>query len=162
MPFVLILELSNYDGELLEEIGSTIENDLYTELQGFKKVDRAILREHVQNVNRVLGNIVTDNITATNNLVKTCAILIAVLPFISRLFEKLVANQLHQHVVDNGLLSPAESAYRHLHFTVTRLLNNTNDWYSGLDTGKLVGPAFDVVDHGILCRKLEHCRIQQR
>ena len=71
-----ILELSDHDRELLEEIKSTVENDLDTELQGFKKVDRAVLREHVQNVNRVLGNIVKDNITATNNLVKACAILI--------------------------------------------------------------------------------------
>ena len=70
------LELSHQDRELIEEIKSTIENDLETELQGFKKVDRALLREHVQNVNRVLGSIVTDNITATNNLVKACAILI--------------------------------------------------------------------------------------
>ena len=71
-----ILELSDHDRELLEEIKSTIENDLDTELQGFKNVDRSLLREHVQNVNRVLANIVTDNITATNNLVKVCAILI--------------------------------------------------------------------------------------
>ena len=71
-----ILELSDHDRELLEEIKSTIENDLDTELQGFKKVDRSVVREHVQNVNRVLGNIVTDNKTSTNNLVKACAILI--------------------------------------------------------------------------------------
>ena len=51
-------------------------NDHDRELQGFKKVDTSVLREHVQNINRVLGNIVTDNITAKNNLVKACAILI--------------------------------------------------------------------------------------
>ena len=67
---------------------------------------------------------------------------ISVSPVIARLFEKLVANQLYQHVIDNGLLSPAQSAYRHFHSTVTHLLKNTNDWYSGLDTGKLVGLAF--------------------
>ena len=67
---------------------------------------------------------------------------ISALPVIARLFEKLVANQLYQHVIDNGLLSPAQSAYRHFHSTVTHLLKNTNDWYSGLDTGKLVGHAF--------------------
>ena len=64
-----ILELLDYDRELLEEAESTIEHDLDTEREGFKKVDRAVLREHVKNV-------VTDNKAATNNLVKACSILI--------------------------------------------------------------------------------------
>ena len=67
---------------------------------------------------------------------------ISLLPVIARLFQKLVANQLYQHAIDIGLLSPAQSAYRHLHSTVTHLLKNTNDWYSGLDRGKLVGLTF--------------------
>ena len=71
-----ILEISNHDRELIEEIKSKIGHDFDTELQGFKKVDRVVLREHVRNVNRVLGNIVTDNITATKKLLKTCATLI--------------------------------------------------------------------------------------
>ena len=71
-----ILEVSNHDRELIEEIKSKIGHDFDTELQGFKKVDRVVLREHVRNVNRVLGNIVTDNITVTKKLVKTCATLI--------------------------------------------------------------------------------------
>ena len=62
---------------------------------------------------------------------------ISVLAVIARFFEKRDANQLYQHVVDNELLSPAESADRRLHSTVIHLLQNTNDWYSGLDTGKL-------------------------
>ena len=50
-----------------------------------------------------------------------------------------------------------------LHSTATHLLKNTDDSYSGLDLGKLVGltfidlkKAFDTVDHEILCKKLEH------
>ena len=94
---------------------------------------------------------------------------ISVLLGIVRLFDKLVANQLYQHVLDNGLLSPAQSAYRHFHSTVTHLLKNTNDLYSSLDTGMRVGltfidlkNSFDTVDHGILCSKLEHYGFQQR
>ena len=51
------------------------------------------------------------------------------------------------------------------------MLKNTDDWYNGLDLGKLVGlvfidlkKAFDTVDHETLCEKLEiygiqHCEL---
>ena len=94
---------------------------------------------------------------------------ISVLPVISRLFEKLVTNQLYQHMNDNGCFSPDQSGFLRLHSTVTCLLKNTDDWYNGLDLGKLVGlvfidlkKAFDTVDHDILCKKLEYYGIQQR
>lgn len=46
------------------------------ELQGFKKVDRILLRYHVKKVNGVLKNFATENITGTDNLIKACTILI--------------------------------------------------------------------------------------
>ena len=73
-----ILELANHDRERIEEVKSRIKKDLDAKLHGFRKKDRALLRQHVQNVNRVMGNIVIDNITATNNLVWACAILVGV------------------------------------------------------------------------------------
>ena len=94
---------------------------------------------------------------------------ISVLPVISRLFEKLAADQLYQHMYDNGLFSSEQSGFLRLHSTVTCLLKNTDDWYNGLDLGKLVGlvfidlkKAFDTVDHDILCKKLEYYGIQER
>ena len=56
-----------------------------------------------------------------------------------------------------------------LHSAVTCLLKNTDDWYNGLELGKLVGlvfldlkKEFDTVDHDILCKKLKCYGIQER
>ena len=67
---------------------------------------------------------------------------ISVLPVISRLFEKLVTNQVYKHMEDNGLFSSGQSAYLRLHSTATHLLKNTDYWYNGLDLGRLVGLVF--------------------
>ena len=88
--------------------------------------------------------------------------LISVLPVISRLFERLVYNQLYQHLTGNNLLANEQSGFRALHSTLMSLLKNTDDLYSGLDNGQLVGlvlidleKAFDAVNHYTLCQKLE-------
>ena len=67
---------------------------------------------------------------------------ISVLPVISRLFEKLVTNQLYQYMNDNGYFSSGQSGFLRLHSIVTCLLKNIDDWYSGMDLGKLLGLVF--------------------
>ena len=94
---------------------------------------------------------------------------ISVLPVISKLFEKLVFNQLYQYMKENGLFTSDQSGFLRLHSTLTCLLKMSDDWYTGLDLGKLVGlvfidlkKAFDTVDHDILCKKLELYGVQLR
>ena len=94
---------------------------------------------------------------------------ISFLPVISRLCEKLVSNQLYQYLDHNSLLGPNQSGLRRLHSTVTCLLRNADDWYTGLDSGQMLGmifvdlkKIFDTVDHCVLCNKLKLYGIQQR
>ena len=76
---------------------------------------------------------------------------ISVLPVITRLFEKLVFDQLYRYFDENGFLSPDQSGFRALHSTVTSLLKCTDNWYSGLDTGQMTGLIFnDLIKHLIL------------
>ena len=67
---------------------------------------------------------------------------------------------MYQHVNDNVYFPSEQSGFLRPHSTVTCLLKNTDDWYNGLDLGKLVGlvfidlkKAFDTVDHDMLCNK---------
>ena len=78
-------------------------------------------------------------------------------------------DQLYHCMNENGHFSPVQSGFLHLHSTATSLLKSTDDWYNGMDLGRLVGvvfidlkKAFYTVDHEILCRKLDLYGIHQR
>ena len=70
---------------------------------------------------------------------------------------------------ENCLFTPDQSGFLRLYSTLTCLFKMSDDWYNGLDLGKLVRlafidlkKAFDTVDHDILCKKLEHYSVQKR
>ena len=76
------------------------------------------------------------------------------LSFISKLIERAVATEVNEHVHNNKLGEPLQSAYRPLHSTETVLLRVKNDILCNIDDHKAVAlvlldlsAAFDTVDH---------------
>ena len=61
---------------------------------------------------------------------------ISVLPVVSRLFEKLVYDQLYTYRNSNNLIHPGQSGFQTFHSVLTCLLKCTNDWYLNMDKGK--------------------------
>ena len=77
--------------------------------------------------------------------------------FISKVIEKVVASRILDHLKENNLLDPMQSAYRSGHSTETALLRVHNDIVSAIDKGHGVflilldiSAASDTVDHEVL------------
>ena len=86
---------------------------------------------------------------------------VSILSTISKLFERVVYNQLDQYLQDHKLLYEYQSGFRSAFSTDTCLVHLTDYIKQEQDKGNYVGmvlldlqKAFDTVDHGILIQKL--------
>ena len=84
------------------------------------------------------------------------------LPYISKLAERVVADQLTSHLEHHNLLDKFQSAYRPRHSCETALLRLLNDLLCTADAGNLtllvlldLSAAFDVIDHSTLLTRLQ-------
>ena len=86
---------------------------------------------------------------------------ISILPTLSKILEKHVANSLLEFLRDNNLIYNLQSAFRTGHSTETALIRLTDEILLNMDKDEVTGlvfidfrNAFDTIDHKLLLRKL--------
>ena len=91
---------------------------------------------------------------------------ISLLPVLSKLLERHIANVLLQHLTDKQQISASQWGFHSRKSTVTALLETTHNWFELLEHGKEVGAvffdfrkAFDSVPHRALIEKLENLQV---
>ena len=84
------------------------------------------------------------------------------LPFLSKLLEKVVQNQLQHHITSNDAMPKFQSAYRQFRSTETALVKIFNDLLLPADQEQVsalclldLTSAFDTVDHSLVVTRLQ-------
>ena len=84
------------------------------------------------------------------------------LPFVCNIIEKVVDARMEDHLRENDLHEPLQSAYRKHHSTETALIKIQIDIHQALDSGQVaslvlleLSAAFDTFEHSILTECLK-------
>ena len=84
---------------------------------------------------------------------------ISLLPSISKVFERIVYNQLYSYLTTNGILFKSQYGFRKLHSTETAAIELTDTLLQNLDNGDIpiaifldLSKAFDTLDHTVLLK----------
>ena len=88
---------------------------------------------------------------------------ISLLPSLSKIFEKVISNQIHMHFEPNNLFYTGQYGFRKKHSTQLAALELVDRITQDLDIGKTpisifidLSKAFDTLDHNILISKLQY------
>ena len=86
---------------------------------------------------------------------------ISVLSAVSKIFERIIYDQLYLYLNEYNLLSESQSGFRPYNSTGSALLDATTDWLNSMDQGYMnvvvfldLAKAFDTVNHDMLMNKL--------
>ena len=87
---------------------------------------------------------------------------VAILCILSKVIERVVYMQIVEYMTKNDLFHPNHHGFRAHHSTATAMVQMYDSWVQAADKGELTGvcmldmsAAFDVVDHGLLLKKLK-------
>ena len=93
---------------------------------------------------------------------------ISLLPVLSKLPERYIANLVLQHLMVTQPIFASQWGFQSGKSTITALLETTHNWFEILETGSEVGAvffdfkkAFESVPHRALIRKLEDLQVNQ-